>query len=148
MNKSSKRIYKVWRGMLERCYYEKNNHYKNYGRKGIKVCDEWRIFENFESWAINNGYNPYAKRGECTLDRIEIDGDYNPKNCRWVSNKIQCNNKRNNIKIEYKNEIHTLKEWSEIYNIKYFTLLQRFKNNWNYDKMFGLKPKKGRNQYK
>ena len=92
------RLYKVWKGMRERCYYEKHKAYKNYGGRGIGVCDEWRTsFAAFESWALSNGYDANASRGECTIDRIDVDGDYCPENCRWVPMSVQAKNKRKKL---------------------------------------------------
>lgn len=89
------RLYKVWKGMRERCYYKNHDSYKYYGARGIAVCDEWRNnYAAFEKWALSNGYNRNAKQGECTLDRIDVNGDYCPENCRWVSMSVQNKNKR------------------------------------------------------
>lgn len=94
-----KRVYGVYCSMIDRCYNPKNANYKNYGGRGIKICDEWR--ENsrkFIEWAENNGYDERAEFGKCTIDRIDVNGNYEPSNCRWVDMKVQANNKR-----EYKN---------------------------------------------
>lgn len=147
-NEFKTRLYYVWCGMRCRCNYKKSKSYKNYGKRGIKVCKEWDNYQNFKEWALSNGYDENAKRGQCTLDRIDVNGNYEPKNCRFVNNKFQCNNKRNNILITYKNETHTLKEWSEITNINIGTLQQRYYYKWDIEKMLTLKPIKGRNQYK
>jgi hypothetical protein len=92
---SHTRLYSVWLGMRERCSNPKHISYYLYGGRGISVCDEWlHSYANFKNWAEANGYDWYAKRGECTLDRINVNGDYCPQNCRWVNMKIQCANKR------------------------------------------------------
>ncbi len=91
----NERLYRVWRGMLDRCYYPSNNRYHIYGGRGITVCDEWRTnYANFRDWAIATGYDPDAPRGKCTIDRINVDGPYSPQNCRWVDMKAQAANKR------------------------------------------------------
>lgn len=102
------RIYNVWHTMKERCYVKSQISYPNYGGRGIKVCDEWQEFIPFMKWSYANGYDENAKRGECTLDRINPDGDYCPENCRWVSMDIQANNKSSNVYIKYNGKIDTL----------------------------------------
>lgn len=89
------RLYSVWCSMKKRCYNPKYKQYKDYGGRGIKVCDEWlHDYANFKQFALENGYNPQAGFGECTIDRINVDGDYSPDNCRFVDIKTQNNNKR------------------------------------------------------
>lgn len=93
--KSSSRLYYVWIAMKNRCYRETDKAYENYGGRGIKICDEWlHDFKSFYDWAMANGYDENAPRGQCTLDRIDVNGNYCPKNCRWVDMKIQRNNRR------------------------------------------------------
>lgn len=90
----TERLYRVWRGMLGRCEDPKNNSFKYYGLAGISVCEEWRDYGSFRNWAIEHGYDENAKRGECTIDRIDVYGDYCPENCRWITNTEQQRNKR------------------------------------------------------
>lgn len=112
------RLHNIWKAMKQRCYYTKSIRYNDYGGRGVIICDEWENdFMSFYNWAMNNGYNDTL-----TIDRIDVNGNYEPSNCRWVDVKIQSNNKRNNRKIEYKNETKTLKEWSDILGINYSTL--------------------------
>lgn len=88
-NMSNTRIYHIWQGMRYRCYTKTCSTYKNYGAKGIKVCDEWRnSFAKFYKWSIKNNYND-----NLTIDRINPKGDYEPNNCRWVDWNTQSNNK-------------------------------------------------------
>jgi len=91
---TKERLYKVWMGMRQRCYLKTNNRYKHYGGRGIEVCDEWQDYLNFRKWALSHGYDSKAKRGKCTIDRIDVDGNYEPSNCRWVDAKTQANNTR------------------------------------------------------
>lgn len=92
------RLYHVWHNMKDRCERPKNTNYKNYGGRGIKVCDEWREYANFREWAYANGYDENAPFGDCTLDREDVNGNYEPSNCRWVDLKVQENNRRNSRK--------------------------------------------------
>lgn len=91
------RLYAVWHSMKQRCYDKARKDYANYGGRGIRVCDEWlHDFAAFRDWAMASGYKPDAPYGSCTLDRVDVDGDYEPNNCRWADAKTQANNRRNN----------------------------------------------------
>lgn len=127
------KIYSVLCRMKERCYNIKSKDYKNYGLRGIIICDEWlKSPQSFFDWAISNGY-----KENLTIDRIDVNGNYEPNNCRWITKKQQNNNRRTNKFITYNNETHTLAEWSEIVNIKYKVLHKRIKYfNWNIEKAF------------
>lgn len=96
--KSKTRLYKVWVNMHSRCNCETCDSYKYYGERGITVCDEWSTFPPFYEWAMANGYDPDAPYGKCTIDRIDVNGNYEPSNCRWVDMKVQASNKRNSRK--------------------------------------------------
>lgn len=115
------RLYKIWSDMKERCSNSNNNAYKDYGGRGIIVCNEWeQSYEVFKEWAINNGY-----KSNLTIDRINVNGNYEPENCRWVTNKIQQNNRRNNRYIKYNGETKTLSEWAEYMGVNVHTLCSR-----------------------
>ena len=91
---SHTRLYNVWSCMMQRCYNPKNDRYRWYGEKGVRVCEEWKNYESFKKWSKENGYDESAVRGECTIDSINHYGDYEPSNCRWVSMEVQQKNKR------------------------------------------------------
>lgn len=133
-NSYKKRLYKVYRGIISRCYEPSNTSYHNYGERGIKVCNEWKNdYLVFEKWALENGYDKNAKRGTCTIDRIDVNGDYCPDNCRWINIHEQCKNKRNNRIYTYNNEKLCLKDWAEKLKMNYQTLLGRLKKGWSFE---------------
>lgn len=136
---SNTRLHRIWHSMYCRCYYKSTNQYKNYGGKGIKVCEEWKHIEgfvNFYNWAMTNGY-----RDDLTLDRIDNDKNYSPQNCRWVTCKQQCRNRTNNVYYTFKGETKTSKEWCEIYNISQTTLNDRLKRNWTLEQALTISTK-------
>ena len=90
------RLYSVWKTMKKRCENPNAKGYEYYGAKGVKVCEEWHDYSKFKSWALANGYDEKAKRGECTIDRINPYGNYEPSNFRWVSVRVQNSNRRYN----------------------------------------------------
>lgn len=124
-SKNTERLYVIWGAMKQRCYYTKGENYNNYGGRGIKVCDEWLFdYVSFKEWALNNGYE-----NNLSIDRIDVNGNYEPNNCRWATNKQQANNTRRNVMFEYREEIHTMSEWSEILGINYNTLRYYIQQN-------------------
>ena len=130
---SKTRIYHEWKGIIARCYNPNTTRYSDYGGRGITVCDEWREdFKKFLEWSAKNGYSE-----NLTIDRIDNNKGYSPDNCRWTTRLIQANNKRNNHRITYNKETHTLSEWSRILNIDYKKLYNRlFTLNWNVERAF------------
>lgn len=130
--KSRTRLYGVWGSMVDRCENPNAHEYENYGGRGIKVCDEWRNdYTKFEEWALANGYNEKATRKESTLDRIDVNGNYEPSNCRFATMKTQSRNRRSNVFATIDGETHCLAEWAEIVGINYSTLLQRIYAGWS-----------------
>ena len=93
-HQSRTRLYHVWLNMKNRCYNKNVRSYKNYGANGVNVCSEWMDFETFSKWAYETGYNPNAEYGKCTLERINVYGNYCQENCTWVDAKAQANNRR------------------------------------------------------
>lgn len=108
------RIYYVWCAMKKRCTNKKDPQFNLYGGRGIKVCREWMAFEGFYSWAVSSGY-----RSGLTIDRIDVNGDYCPENCRWATTEEQNNNKQNSVYFTYGGETNTLGQWAKIKKIPY-----------------------------
>lgn len=118
------RLYSTWSNMIERCFNSNDNGYKLYGGRGIKVCDEWRDFSNFYDWSMANGY-----QDDLTIDRIDVNGNYEPSNCRWATMLQQANNKRNNRVFEINGEKLAMAEIARKYNIHYATLKGRIRKD-------------------
>lgn len=120
------RLHTIWMHMITRCEKEKSADYHLYGARGIKVCSEWHDYVTFRDWSVNNGY-----RDDLTLDRKEVNGDYEPSNCRWATSIVQNNNRRNNRKHAIGEELKTLREWATIYNVDIDLVRGRIKRGMN-----------------
>lgn len=140
---ANSRLYAVYTAMKQRCLNERCRAYKNYGGRGIKICGSWLEkggFEEFQTWAYKSGYQE-AEYGKYTLDRIDVNGDYEPQNCRWTTIQEQQNNTTRNIILEYKGEKHNIKKWSEIRELSYSKILKRLKLGWSVAETLGYKEK-------
>lgn len=117
-------IYSKWIGMKNRCFNQNEKSYKNYGGRGITVCEEWLGeygFDRFYEWSTKIG----GYRKGYSIERIDVNGDYCPENCCWIPLKDQAKNKRNTLYIEINGESKRLKEWCEIYGANYKMVHQR-----------------------
>lgn len=131
---SRSRIYRIYTNMVVRCTNSNDIEYKNYGGRGIRICDEWvDDFMAFNDWSMANGY-----KKNLTIDRIDNNGNYEPSNCRWVDMKTQQRNRRSNRLITINGVERTLIEWSEISGIDRATIARRINVGW--DKKDWLKP--------
>lgn len=116
------KLYSIWVMMKQRCYNMNNKDYINYGARGIQVYDEWmHNYLKFHNWAYINGY-----REGLSLDRIDVNGNYEPNNCKWSTLIEQANNKRNNIHILYEDKLLTLTELSDVTGINRDVLEMRY----------------------
>jgi hypothetical protein len=131
---ANNRLYTIWLNMRSRCYNPKNISYRNYGGRGISVCNEWRgSFEKFMDWSFYHGYNEAL-----TIDRIDFNGNYSPQNCKWATKIEQANNKRNNHVINIDGEEKTISEWARIYGINCDTIERRI-NAYGWDEQIAVK---------
>lgn len=135
---SKTHLYKVYHSMKGRCYNPSNPSYKNYGERGIFIWYEWLVdFTEFYNWAISNGY----ERG-LEIDRIDVNGNYTPSNCRWVTRIINARNTRSNISIHYNEETRCLSDWCQILNLNYSTIYARIvTNGWSVEEAFSMPTK-------
>lgn len=141
----SERLQNIYVNLKQRCYNSKSTFYKNYGGRGITVCDEWLNSEMydgrstkgwiaFKNWALSNGY-----ADNLTIDRIDNSKGYCPENCRWVTMKTQQNNRRSNHLVTYKGKTQSLANWCRELNLNYDTIKCRIRRNWTIEKAFETK---------
>lgn len=121
-------LHNIWRGMISRCSNESVAAYPRYGGRGISVCDQWQSFRPFYDWSMSSGWRPGLE-----IDRIDNDGDYSPENCRFVSAKVNANNRSSNRIVKAFGESKTLAEWSrdERCRVAYATLKRRLNGGWS-----------------
>lgn len=138
------KIYSSWQAMKKRCYNKKYENYIRYGGRGIKVCDEWlNDFQSFYNWAIKNGY----KEG-LTIDRIDINGNYEPSNCRWCTAKEQSRNTSKNIFLTFNNKTQCLTDWANELNISREILYYRINKGWETERALTEPIHKEKSRYK
>ena len=122
--------YKTWITIKDRCYYKNNKEYKDYGGRGIRVCDRW--LHSPDLFMSDMGPKPSP---EHSIDRIDVNGDYTPENCRWATKQEQSNNRRDNVWIEFDGKKQTLKQWSEELGLNYAALQDRRQRGWSEERM-------------
>lgn len=137
--KSQTLLHHKWRGMKDRCFNPNNIEFKNYGGRGITVYPEWvHDFSAFYKWSMKNGY-----KESLSIDRIDVNGNYEPSNCRWVDRDVQSNNKRTSFLITYNGQTLTVTQWSKIVGIDRRTIADRIKRfGWSAEAALNVKPKK------
>jgi hypothetical protein len=124
------KTYNSWKGMMTRCFSERAINYDWYGGRGITVCERWQDYDDFYA---DMGPRPDGH----TLDRIDSDGHYEPRNCRWASTRVQTTNRAGTRWITYNGETRFLKEWAEVLGFNYITLQQRiYRRGWSIEKAF------------
>lgn len=120
------RMNSIWANMRGRCNCPTNKDYADYGGRGIKCCEEWNEFINFYNWSMENGYSD-----KLSLDRIDVDGNYEPSNCRWITMNEQQRNKRNNFRVEFKGKMMTAGEISKITGVSFSKIYTRARKGFN-----------------
>ena len=136
---SNHRVYKIYQGMIARCYNPKHVYYSYYGGRGIEVCTLWKNDrKEFFSWAMNNGYSDGL-----LLDRIDNNGDYCPENCRWVDKLTQGNNKCNNRKVMFGDKLLSLMQIERLTGIDHRTIGRRLDAGWTVEQATQIKPRYG-----
>ena len=147
------KLYSIWRSMIKRCYNKNRRDYSLYGGRGITVCNKWlgeQGFENFRDWAYNNGYKEEILPNglnKWTIDRTNVNGNYEPSNCRFITNKEQMRNKRNNVKVIFNNKEELLFDLCEKFDMPYSLVYGRIHcYNWSVED--ALKFPKGVSRWK
>lgn len=122
-------LYHIWWSIRGRCYNPKHVSYHSYGARGIKICDEWLDYANFREWALSNGWNESLQ-----IDRIDNDCDYCPENCRFVTPKQNCNNRRNNRLLTYDGMTLTTTQWADLKGWTPNVIWCRLKMGWSVER--------------
>lgn len=124
------RIYRIHKGMMQRCYYKNKPDYHNYGGRGIEVCKDWKDVSKFSKWAFSNGY-----KENLTIDRIDSNKNYTPENCQWITLGENSSKKRTTKYLTHEGKTLNLKQWSLELGLHPSTLSLRFKKNLPIDKI-------------
>lgn len=139
IKKKAVKLYRIYNDMHRRCEQPQRKSYEHYGGRGISVCTEWsgeNGYDNFCDWSYQNGFRDNAKRGELTIDRINNDGNYEPSNCRWVSEYVQANNRRNNHVVTILGRKTSLIEACRELKIPYRLVQSRLNRGWSENASF------------
>lgn len=124
------RLYAIWVGMRQRCRDKKAKNYPHYGGRGIAICPEWDDYAAFREWAVSAGY-----QDDLTIDRIDVNGNYCPENCRWATVKDQANNTTRNRVITYRGEKMSMSRWAERLGISYEAMNRRIHRGWSMERI-------------
>lgn len=141
---SDSKLYRTWSGIKSRCFDQNSHNYHNYGGRGITMCDEWKNdYNTFKKWALHNGYDESGGR-DCSIDRIDTNGNYDPYNCKWSTAKEQANNTRRNTFVEYDGVEYTLSQLADKAGLNYSTFMSRYSRGWDIDKILNCPVRKYR----
>ena len=141
---SKTRLYHIWANIKDRCLNSKSSSYKYYGERGITICDEWKNdFIEFRDWALDNGY-----KEDLSIERINVNGNYEPNNCCWIPLKNQCKNTRWNKYYTLNGETHSTVEWSILLGGTEALVGRRLKDGWDLERALTTPARKGNYRYK
>ena len=132
------KTYRIWHNMKQRCFNKNNQDYATYAGRGITICDRWR--NSFQSFLSDMGECPQGM----SIDRIDNDGNYEPGNCRWATQKMQMNNYSKNVYISYKGEKLHISVWAKRIGMSTETLQNRYNYGWSTERMMTQPLKKWR----
>lgn len=130
---SGTRVYRSWSSARQRCVNPNDTNYSQYGGRGVKMSEEW---DSFEKFLLDMGY---PESNNLTIERIDVNGDYEASNCRWATSKEQARNKTNTLFYEYQGKKMILTDWAEYLGIRIITLRKRIKAGWPIEKVFSNK---------
>lgn len=140
-SEAEKRLRSIWTDMLRRCEKPSNKDFRNYGARGIVVCNEWHSFDTFKEWSFENGY-----ASSLSIDRVDVNGNYSPSNCKWATVTEQANNKRNTQFVNYNGEKISVANLSREKGVSYPTLLSRIKAGWDVETAVSKPVRGGRHE--
>ena len=120
------RLYRTWLGMRNRCLNGNEPAYKNYGGRGISIYLDWGSFENFRDWARASGYEDHL-----TIERVDVNGNYEPANCTWIPRSEQTKNRRDSVFIEWNGKRQIMADWAREMGMSDKILWYRIKNGWS-----------------
>lgn len=142
-NGKRSKLSKAWDSMKRRCLNSKELYYRYYGGRGISICKQWMDYKNFHDWAIKNGY-----RDGLTIERIDVNGNYEPGNCKWIPKGEQSRNRRGRHIIFYMGQSRMLTEWGNILNIDPKVLSNRLRRGWSVERAFNQSLRRGKSAIK
>ena len=136
---NKERLYETWKNMRRRCYDPDNKRYAQYGGRGITICPEWDEYAAFRDWAMSNGC-----ADDLTIDRIDVNRNYCPENCRWATLDEQMNNMTKNRMISYCGETMSMSRWAERFGISYGTMNHRVQRGWSMERIEATPGRRGK----
>ena len=125
-NGTHSRLFNIWNGIKRRCFNRNDSRFKYYGGRGITLAPEWEDFSAFQKWSFAHGYSD-----SLTIERIDVNGNYCPENCKWIPFEEQARNKTNNRRITINGETHLISEWCKAANVSTTQVYWRLRQGWN-----------------